>query len=67
MGAIDERKTKEGKVTYRARVRLKGYPQQVVTFSRKTDAKKWIQDTEASIRDGRYFKTAEASAIPSAT
>lgn len=59
MGSIDERKTTEGKTSYRARVRLKGYPQQVASFARKTDAKKWIQDTEASIRDGRYFKTAE--------
>jgi integrase len=60
MGAIDERKSIDGKTNYRARVRLKGYPSQVATFSRKTDAKKWIQDTETSIRDGRYFKTAEA-------
>ncbi|MGK2905955.1 MAG: tyrosine-type recombinase/integrase [Desulfuromonadales bacterium] len=60
MGVIDERKTKEGKPNFRARVRLKGYPQQVATFSRKTDAKKWIQETETFIRDGRYFKTVEA-------
>ncbi|MBE0577424.1 MAG: hypothetical protein IH613_16210 [Desulfuromonadales bacterium] len=60
MGVIYERKTKEGKVNFRAHVRLKGYPQQVATFSRKTDAKKWIQETETFIRDGRYFKIVEA-------
>lgn len=60
MGVIDERVTQEGTVSYRARVRLKGYPPQVATFSRKTDARKWIQDTESAIRDGRYFKSAEA-------
>jgi integrase len=60
MGVIDDRVSTEGKVSYRARVRLKGYPPQVATFSRKTDAKKWIQDTESAIREGRYFKSAEA-------
>ncbi len=43
-----------------AEVRLKGYPAQRATFKRKTDAKKWVQDTESAIREGRHFKTAEA-------
>lgn len=60
MGVIDERISADGKTSFRARVRLKGYPQQVATFPRKTDAKKWIQDTESSIREGRHFKTSEA-------
>lgn len=46
--------------TYRALIRLKGYPTQSATFARLTDAKKWVQDTESAIRDGRHFKTAEA-------
>lgn len=45
---------------YRVLIRLKGFPPQSATFARKTDAKKWAQDTESAIRDGRYFKTAEA-------
>jgi integrase len=45
---------------YRVLIRLKGFPAQSATFARKTDAKKWAQDTESAIRDGRYFKTAEA-------
>ena len=30
------------------------------TFKRLTDAKRWVQDTESAIREGRYFATAEA-------
>ena len=60
MGTISVRKTKGGETRYRAQVRLKGHPAQTETFRRKTDAKRWITDTEAAIRDGRHFKTSEA-------
>lgn len=52
----------EGKtgVKYRVLIRLKGCPPQSATFARKTDAKKWAQDTESAIRDGRYLRTVEA-------
>lgn len=60
MAVIQTRKSSDGKTKYRALVRLKGHPPQSATFDRKTDAKKWAQDTESAIRDGRYFKTAEA-------
>ncbi len=60
MANIEKRTTKDGKTTYRAKVRLKGFPPQSATFERLTDAKKWGQQTESAIREGRYFKTAEA-------
>ncbi|MDD1622767.1 MAG: site-specific integrase, partial [Methylococcaceae bacterium] len=60
MATIRERTDKNGKPRYTAEVRLKGYKPQTATFTRLTDAKKWIQDTESAIRDGRHFKTAEA-------
>ena len=60
MAVIQERKTADGKIKYRALVRLKGYPPQSATFDRKTDAKKWIQDTESDIRNNRHFTKAEA-------
>ena len=60
MATIKERTAKDGKPRYTAEVRLKGYKPQTATFKRMTDAKKWIQDTESAIRDGRHFKTAEA-------
>jgi integrase len=60
MATIEKRVDKDGKVSYRVKVRLKGYPVQTATFERKTDAKLWAQQTEAAIREGRYFKTSEA-------
>jgi integrase len=60
MASIEKRNTDSGEVSYRVKVRLKGYPIQTATFERLTDAKKWAQHTEAAIREGRHFKTSEA-------
>lgn len=60
MAVIQERKSSDGKIKYRVLIRMRGFPPQSATFERKTDAKKWAQDTESAMRDGRYFKTAEA-------
>jgi integrase len=60
VAVIQERKDKSGKIKYRALVRLKGYPPQSATFGRRTDAKKWAQDTESAIRHGRYFPSQES-------
>ncbi len=56
---IEKRETSKG-ITYRVKIRLKGFPTQTATFERLTDAKKWVQDTEVAIRDGRYFKTSQS-------
>lgn len=60
MASIRKRTNKDGSTSYRVDVRLKGFSPQRATFSRLTDAKKWAQHTESAIREGRYFKTAEA-------
>lgn len=60
MANIQERISKDGQTSYRVQVRLKGYPAQTASFTRKTDAKKWAQQIESAIREGRHFKTAEA-------
>lgn len=60
MANIEKRTTKDGKTSYRVKVRLKGFPVQHATFERLTDARKWAQNTESAIREGRYFKTSEA-------
>lgn len=60
MAHLQRRKTKDGKTRYRVQVRLRGHPPQSATFERRTDAKKWAQQTEAAIREGRYFKSTEA-------
>ena len=60
MAAIESRISGDGKKAYRVKIRLKGYPPQTATFERLTDARKWAQQTESAIREGRHFKTTEA-------
>lgn len=60
MANIEKRTAKSGAISYRVKIRLRGYPEQIATFARITDAKKWIQDTESAIREGRHFKTSES-------
>ena len=57
MATIQARRTKSGDLRYKATIRLKGHPTETATFHRETDAKRWIQDTESAIREGRHFKT----------
>ena len=60
MANIEKRVTKDGATSYRVKIRLKGYPTQTATFERLTDARRWEQQTEAAIREGRHFKTTAA-------
>ena len=60
MANIEKRTGQDGKISYRVKVRLKGFPTQNSTFDRLTDARKWAQQTESAIRDGRHFKTNES-------
>lgn len=59
MASIQERKDAAGKIHFRVQIRLRGFPPEQATFERKTDARKWAAQTEAAIREGRYFKTVE--------
>ena len=60
MANIEKRITQDGKTSFRVKIRLKGFSMQTATFQRLTDARKWAQKIEASLREGRYFKTTEA-------
>jgi integrase len=60
MASIEKRFTKDGKTTFRVKIRLKGFPAQHATFERLTDARRWVQQIETAIREGRHFKTSEA-------
>lgn len=60
MASIQKRTLKNGEVSYRVQVRLKGHPVQRATFNRLTDARKWAKSTEAAMRERRYFKTSES-------
>jgi integrase len=39
---------------------MRGHPPVSASFKSRTDARKWAQDTESAIRNGRYFPTHEA-------
>lgn len=60
MATIEKRKTTSGHIRYRAVIRKKGYPPQRQTFSRRTDATRWIKQTEAEIEQGVHLKSIEA-------
>lgn len=55
MASIEKRKNDDGSTSYRVKVRLKGYAPESATFSRLTDAREWLQKTEADIKAGRHF------------
>lgn len=59
MATIEPRKGKDGKVTYRARVRAWGHTERTATFTRKTDAKDWAARTESDLKRGRYVPTSD--------
>ncbi len=47
MATFRSRKTSKGENRYQALVRMKGFPKEVKTFNRLTDAKEWARQTEA--------------------
>lgn len=60
MPTIESRVNDDGTTSHRVKIRLKGMPSASASFERLTDARRWAQATEAAMREGRYFKTAEA-------
>jgi len=54
-----KRTDSKGKERITALVRLRGLPRQSATFENMTKAKRWAQQMEVSLRDGRYFKESE--------
>lgn len=54
MKGIDKRTHKNGTVSYRARVRIKGHPVLIHSFTSKTLAIKWKRDTESVIERGIF-------------
>ena len=55
MATIETRIGKDGRKSYRAKVRRQGAPSEHATFARLTDARRWAGQTEAAIEEGRYF------------
>lgn len=59
MATIEKRKLDDGTTSYRVKIRLKGHSPESATFDRLTDAREWIQKTEADIKAGRHFGTSK--------
>jgi integrase len=57
MATIRERVDSDGQKHFHVQIRLRGYPPQTKSFTRKTDAKQWAVDTEAAIRKGDILST----------
>lgn len=61
MATIQERKKKNGKSTFTATIRVKGYAPLSTTFDRKSDARLWIQEHEPDMKKGKHIKDYEAN------
>lgn len=55
MATIEKRETSNGKVTYRVKIRMHGFPPETATFESKRDAEKWARKVEADMQAGRHF------------
>ena len=60
MASFVPRKGPNGRRVWQAHVRRRGYPAQVRTFDKKTDAENWASDIEAEMRRGKFVSRAEA-------
>lgn len=60
MAFIEKRQNAQGKISYRALIRRKGYSSESATFERLTDARDWAQRTEAAMKEKRHFKNSES-------
>lgn len=60
MAVIEKRVSRSGEISYRAKIRKRGYPPQNATFVRKTDAQRWAKRIESDMDEGRYFPNAKA-------
>ena len=54
MADIQKRVYPSGKVSYQARVRMRGYPDQTKSFARHRDAVDWAQETETLMKKGQF-------------
>src|SRR5690349_16728982 len=55
MATVEKRRTAEGDISYRVKIRLKGFPPETATFERLTDAREWAKETESNLKAGRHF------------
>jgi len=61
--ATIEKRVRDSGAVYRVKVRMRGFPPADATFTRITDAKRWAAETEAAIREGRWFHNIAAKRV----
>jgi integrase len=57
MPTINTHKAKDGSITYRARVRMRGMPTQTASFPTLKDAQNWAKLREGAMLAGKHFPT----------
>lgn len=60
MAEIKKRTKKNGKISFTASIRIKGYPTLNATFEKITDARLWAAEKESAMKLGKHIKDAEA-------
>jgi integrase len=60
MATIRERLNGDGSKSFHVQIRLKGHTPETASCRRLTDARRWAQQTETAIREGRHFPGAAA-------
>jgi integrase len=67
MSSIRKKVHESGRVSWEARINIKGHPALSKSFSKKTDAKAWASDKEAKIRGGdKVNRMAEKTTVAEA-
>ena len=55
MATINTHRAKDGTLSYRVRIRMRGQPTQSASFPSLKDARRWAAMIEGQIIEGRYF------------
>lgn len=55
MAIIERIETSKGKVRFRARIRIAGFPSKTATFDKMGDARSWASEVESDMRLARYL------------
>jgi len=63
MATIEQRRSKSGATSWRAKIRIRGNKPLSASFKRRCDAKQWATQTESSILTGKHFKHSESKRL----
>jgi len=66
MATFEKRVSDDGVISYRAKIRLRGFEPVSATFQRLTDARTWAAQTETDLKANRYFGAAKRHTVAEA-